>query len=100
MGGTYGGDRPSGKDTATTAKDAVTVGTSSATIAAANESRVELFVANDHASNVLYLALGTPAVANKGIRLGPGQSVVISSYGGQVTGIASGASTVACVAEV
>jgi hypothetical protein len=88
-------------DTAKTGGDAVTVGTSSTQLAAANGARVELFIQNDHASNTVYLGLGQAAVANKGIRLNAaGGSIVLSSYNGEVNAIASGASTVVLVTEI
>ncbi len=88
-------------DTAKTPTGAVSVGTSSTQIAAANPARVELFVCNDHATNVVYLALGAAAVANQGIRLNAGGgSAVISSFTGQVNAIATGASTTVTVTEV
>lgn len=88
-------------DTAVQPGTAVTAGVASATIVAANPSRIEVFIGNDHASNVLYLRLDdSAAVANQGIRLAAGQSVVITSYTGEIRGIASGASTNVVVCEV
>lgn len=87
-------------DTQTTANDSVSVGTSSATVAAANPDRICLWVSNDHATQVLYLSLGATAVASKGIRVSAGQTVAIREFTGAVYGIASGASTGVCVAEV
>jgi hypothetical protein len=46
------------KDTADTATSAVTLSTSSALLAAANPDRAELFLSNDHATQVVYLSLG------------------------------------------
>lgn len=95
----YGGVTQS--DTAKTGSSAVSVGTSTVQVAAANPRRVELFLQNDHATQVVYLGLGTAAVANQGIRLNAaGGGIVLSSYSGAVNAIATGASTVVLVTEV
>ena len=92
---------PTQTDTANNAADAVSVGTSSGTLVAANPSRVAVYIVNDHASQIVYLALGATATANKGIRLSAaGGSVVISSYTGAISAIASGAATTVVFSEV
>jgi hypothetical protein len=79
----------------------VTVGTSSSTVLAAYPARREAFITNDHASNILYLKYGSPAVAGQGIRVNPnGGTHRVTSYTGIVSGIASGAGTGVPVAEV
>lgn len=83
---------------------AVSVGTSSVEVAAANKDRVEITVVNDHATNVLYLRLSDdsdPAVASEGLRLNAaGGSWSSSAYTGAVQAIATGAATPALVTEV
>jgi hypothetical protein len=80
---------------------AVTVGAASAQIVAANDARVEVTICNDHATQVVYLALGATAVANQGIRLNAaGGSYTTSSFTGAINGIATGAGTVVTFAEV
>ena len=88
----------------------VSVGTSSGTIVPANISRRELTIVNDHATQIVYLALNTAdgsggtvptAVANSGIRLNAaGGSWTTNAYKGPVAAIASGASTGVTVAEI
>lgn len=80
---------------------AVTVGTTAVQVLAANGARVDAFICNDHASQVVYLSLGGTAEANKGIRVNAaGGMVRIGSFTGAISGIASGASTTVTVAEV
>lgn len=88
-------------DTAKTPASAATIGTSSGTVVAANDSRVEVTITNDHATNIAYLALGPTAVANTGIRLNAaGGSYTTRAYTGIITAIASGATTVLTFSEV
>lgn len=75
------------------------IGAASAALVAANPSRSALVVSNDHATQVLYLALGTTAVANRGIRISPGTTFVLSDFRGAVNIIASGAATTATYVE-
>lgn len=100
MAGQFGPNRTSAASTAVTGAGSASVGTSSASAVAANENRIELFLANDHATQVIYLGLGVTAVLNKGIRLDPGQGIVISSFAGAIYAIATGASTTLTIAEV
>lgn len=80
---------------------AVSVGTSSVTVADANPDRVEITVTNDHATQIVYLCLGATAESNKGIRLNAaGGSYTTHAYTGVVSAIASGASTTVLVSEV
>lgn len=86
---------------------AVTVGTSSTAVAARNQGRQEITVVNDHATQVVYLALettagaGATAVASSGIRLNPaGGSWTSRVYRGAVAGISVGGSSVCTVAEI
>lgn len=86
----------------------VTVGGSSGTIVAANISRRELTIVNDHATQIVYLALNTTdgstvptAALNAGIRLNAaGGSWTTNAYKGPVAAIASGAGTGVTVAEI
>jgi hypothetical protein len=87
-------------DTAKTSQGAVSVGTSSGVLVPANGDRVELTICNDHATQVVYLSLGGTAVANQGIRLGPGQFYTTNAYTGAVSAIATGAATGVTFAEV
>lgn len=88
-------------DTAKSGSFAVSVGTSSTLIVAANEGRVEVTICNDHATQVLYLGLGVPAVANQGIRLNAaGGSYTTTSFTGAINGLATGATTPAVGAEI
>jgi hypothetical protein len=87
---------------------AVSVLVTSTTVAAANISRRELTIVNDHATQVLYLALNTTdgstvpsAVANSGIRLNAaGGSWTTNAYKGPVAGISVGGTSVVTVAEI
>ena len=78
----------------------IDVDDASEVVVAANPNRSQLFLQNDHASQVLYLSLGGTAVANSGIRLNPGGGgVVLDGYKGAVSAIASAANTNLLVAE-
>lgn len=81
---------------------AVTCGAASVTVAAANPDRAEITIQNDHATQIIYLNLGPEAaVLNEGIRLNAaGGSWTSQAYTGQITGIATGATTPALVTEV
>lgn len=90
------------------ASTTVSVGTSTGAVVAGNISRRELTIVNDHATQIVYLALNTTdgtttptAVVNSGIRLNAaGGSWTTNAYKGPVAGIASGASTGVTVAEI
>jgi hypothetical protein len=81
---------------------AVACGAASVTVAAANPDRAEITIQNDHATQIIYLNLGPQAaVLNEGIRLNAaGGSWTSQAYTGQITGIATGATTPALVTEV
>lgn len=80
---------------------AVAVGGTTAEVAAANPDRAEITVQNDHATQVVYLALGAAAVLNEGIRLNAaGGSWTSNAYTGAVNAIATGAATGVLVTEV
>lgn len=88
------------------ASTAVSVGTGSTVVAAANPSRVELTVVNDGA-NTVYLQLQTvvgqapTAVASQGIRLNSGGgSWTTDNFTGAVAGIALTGATNVTIAEV
>lgn len=79
---------------ATNPGDAVSVGTSTTQVAAANPGRQTLILCNDHATAVVYLEFGTSAaVANQGARLGPGMGIVVDDYLGAVQAISTVAAT-------
>lgn len=80
----------------------VTAGTSSVQLVAAKAGRSSLIVCNDHATNDVYLSLGTAAaVVGSGVALyAPGGSILLDNYRGAVQVIATGASTNVTVAEV
>lgn len=90
------------------ASTTVSVGAGSGTVAATNISRRELTIVNDHATQIVYLALNTTdgttvptAVLNSGIRLNAaGGSWTTNAYKGPVAGIATGAATGVTVAEI
>lgn len=84
-----------------------TVGTTSAVIVAANASRGEVTIVNDHASNVVYLALQTKvgtdptAVSGSGVRLNSaGGSYTTDQFTGSIAAVATGAATNVTVAEI
>jgi hypothetical protein len=87
---------------------AISVLITTTTIVPANISRRELTIVNDHATQVLYLALNTTdgstvptAVANAGIRLNAaGGSWTTNAYKGPVAGISVGGTSVVTVAEI
>lgn len=88
----------------------VSVGAASGSVVAANISRRELTIVNDHATQIVYLALNTTdgsggttptAVLNTGIRLNAaGGSWTTNAYKGPVAGIATGAATGVTVVEI
>jgi hypothetical protein len=74
--------------------DGVDVSGSNVQVVAANKQRAEITLANDHATQVIYLSLGGTAALNTGIRLNPaGGSWSSTSYTGAISAIASGATT-------
>ena len=90
-----------GLGTAATPGGSATVGTSSGQIVAANSSRQELYIYNNHATNVVYLSLGGTAAVGQGARINPnGDYFYTASYTGAVSAIATGASTGVSIAEV
>ncbi len=84
------------------------VGAVSGPPANANPSRAELTTQNDHATQVLYLALNTTdgttvptAALNAGIRVNAaGGQWTTNSYLGPVAAVATGAATGALVTEI
>lgn len=88
-------------DTATQSGTSQTVGTSSVEVVADNPSRYEVYIYNDHATNVVYLSLGGTASVGSGIRINPGGDFFYStSYTGAISAISTGASTSLTIAEV
>ena len=78
---------------------AVSVATSSTPIVGQNLGRRELTITNDGA-NIVYLALGSTAIASNGIRLAAsGGSYTTSRWQGPVSAIALTGATVVTVAE-
>ena len=90
------------KDTANQPGTSVTVGAASATLLAANDTRAEVTICNDHATQVVYLKLAASAAeANKGIRLNAaGGSWTSNAYTGEIRAIATGAGTGVTVTEI
>lgn len=89
------------------ASGAVNVLVTSTVVAARNQGRQEITVTNDHATQVVYLALettpngGATAVASSGIRLNPaGGSWTSRVYRGAVAGISVGGTSAVCLAEI
>lgn len=78
----------------------VTVGAASAPLVAENRERIEVFIANTHATQAASLSLGGVAVAGSGIVLPAGASIVITSFMGAINAIGSGAGTTIAVAEI
>lgn len=80
----------------------VNVGNASTAVLAANAARMFAVFTNDSA-NIIYLCLGTPAVANRGIRLNAngGQYIIDQTrlYTGQVTAIAPAGASNLTVSE-
>jgi hypothetical protein len=85
-----------------------TVGGTTALLVAGNISRRELTIVNDHATQLVYLAINTTdgtstptAALNSGLRLNAaGGSWTTNAYKGPVAAIASGASTGVTVLEI
>lgn len=72
----------------------VTVGTTSVQVIGDNVNANETIIQNDHASNTVYLRLGTgAAVMNEGLKLAAGGMFSTDSYNGPVQAIASAAGT-------
>ena len=85
-----------GPAVAAASKLAVSVNASTQ-IVAANPARKSLLLVNNHATNTVWLSLGTAAVSGQGIPLlplGGSWSCTGSEYTGSVYGIASSAVTV------
>lgn len=88
----------------------VSVGAASGSVVAANISRRELTIVNDHATQIVYLALNTTdgsggttptAVLNTGIRLNAaGGSWTTNAYKGPVAAISVGGTSVLTVVEI
>ena len=88
----------------------VSVGAASGVVVASNISRRELTIVNDHATQIVYLALNTTdgsggttptAALNTGIRLNAaGGSWTTNAYKGPVAAIATGAATGVTVVEI
>lgn len=84
------------------------VGAGSALLVAGNLGRRELTIVNDHATQLVYLALNTTdgtttptAALNSGIRINAaGGSWTTNAYKGPVAAIATGAATLVTVAEI
>lgn len=103
MSGNFGpGAVIASKDTASEPGTAVTVGGTTTSLVAANNVRAEITICNDHATQLVYLKLGTAAAElNKGIRINAaGGSYTTSAYRGAIQAIASGATTVVTVTEI
>jgi hypothetical protein len=89
------------KDTPIEGSGSVSIGGSDASLVAANPARAEITICNDHATQILYLALGETAVLNKGIRLNAaGGSYTTTAFTGEIRAIATGAATVATYVEI
>ena len=83
--------------TATNTK--VSVGTDSTSVLSANTKRTTAILVND-SDTTIYIAKGTTAVVNEGIRLNAnGGAAVISDYSGAITAISSSASKNLTVCE-
>ena len=79
---------------------AVTVGSSSTTIAAANADRIEIIIVND-SDEIIYLAQGVTATMNSGIRLNARGGTYISGiYTGAISGICVSGSKVVTVSQL
>lgn len=86
---------------------AVSVLVTNTVVAAKHQGRQEITVVNDHATQVVYLALSTTpdvaptAVANSGIRLNPGGGTWTSHvYRGAVAGISVGGTSVVTIVDI
>lgn len=80
---------------------AVSVSGSDIALVAANADRTAVTICNDHATQIVYLAFGTTAVINQGIRLNAaGGTITITWWTGAIRAIASGASTVVTYIDV
>jgi hypothetical protein len=92
---------------AATQSGAVSVLITSTAIASKNPGRREITICNDHATQVVYLALATDsgvaptAVASSGIRLNAaGGSWTSNEFDGAVAGISVGGTSVVTVVEL
>lgn len=81
-------------------KTAVSVGAADTSIVAANQKRVEVTVCNDSA-NIIYLALGSAAAINQGVRVNAsGGSYTTSAFTGEIRGWATVGASTAVVSEI
>lgn len=85
----------------------VSVGVASGVVLAANPRRIACVFVNDHATQVVYLAVGATAVINAGIRINAaGGTCQFGGMGGlpltraAINGIATGATTGVTVQEI
>jgi hypothetical protein len=92
---------PDQTDTASQGKGTASIGTSTASLLAANAARIEFTICNGHATQKLYLSLGTAAAeVDKGVIVQPLGSYTTKSYTGAVQAIASGATTNVAYVEI
>ena len=75
------------------AHDAVSVGATSAVIAARRAGRKSIIVYNNHATQILYIGSSSAVTTANGLPVAAGQSRVLDDYNGALYGIASGAAT-------
>lgn len=89
-------------DTAKTPNGAVSVLVTDTQIVPANPNRQQVTICNNHATQVVYLSLGSAAaVASQGIRInGAGGSYTTKVYRGEIRGISVGGTSVCTFAEV
>lgn len=90
---------PVGYGLATTPNAAASVGVASGAVVSSRTGRKAIIMANDHATQVIYLSLGGTAVVNQGVRIGPGQVLKLEDYYGAVNAIATGAATTLTYSE-
>lgn len=88
------------RDVAHTPKSAVTAKETSATLVAENRERVAVYITND-GEKAVYLALGSSATKNQGIRLNEkGGAIVIDAYTGPISVVTASGESVVTFAEV
>ena len=78
----------------------VSIGAASAALVAENRERLDVWITNNHATQILWLSLGGTAVVGEGIKVAAGETRQISSFMGAINAIATGAATPVALAEV
>lgn len=88
-------------DTAKAGATSAATSTTSSTVVASNPQRVEVTICNDDATNIVYLGLGTTAIASKGVRLNAaGGSYTTQAFTGAINAVAAAGTPTLTIVEI